>query len=197
MRPDERREEILAEAAMMALDTGLESITLRAVADRLSVRPGLIWHYFPAAQNLVIGAFVRATSGERERLIPLDGTPTDRMARMVARAQSPESSPLARLWLNARHLSRFSPELGQALEEQEALDRGRLLDLINAGNAAGDFSAVDPFGACVRILIALDGVGAYVNNTGTFTDDAYTYFVSDAAEWALGLSPTSLRRPGP
>jgi AcrR family transcriptional regulator len=191
-RPEERREEILSEASALALESGLENVTLRAVADRLGVRPGLITHYFPVAHDLVIAAFVRAVAAERDLLIPLDGPPLERMARLTARAQSPEGHDMARLWLNARHLSRFSPQLAQALEEQEALDRQRLLELIEAGKADGMFSPADPFDACVRILIAVDGVGAYVNNTGTFVNDAYAHFVSDTAEWALGLRPRSL-----
>lgn len=193
MRPEERREEILSEAANIALDGGLESITLRAVAERLGVRPGLITHYFPAVQDLVIAAFVRAVANEREQLIPLHGTPIERMARLTARAQSPASHEMARLWLNARHLSRFTPALAQALEEQEALDRARLLELIGIGADTGDFSVDDPMDACVRILIAVDGVGAYINNTGNFTNEAYANFVSDTAEWALGLRPGALR----
>ncbi|MGI4895865.1 MAG: TetR/AcrR family transcriptional regulator, partial [Janthinobacterium lividum] len=177
-RPDERREEILAASSSIALDDGLESITLRAVADRLGVRPGLITHYFPIAQDLVIAAFTRAVTAEREQLIPPDGSPLERMARMSSAAQNQESRPLARLWLNARHLSRFTPPLAQALEEQEALGRARLLRLIEAGVLNGDFSTTDPFGACVRILIAIDGVGAYVNDNGTFGAEAYTHFVA-------------------
>jgi AcrR family transcriptional regulator len=191
--PHERREEILRAASAIALHDGLDAITLRAVAERIGVRPGLIGHYFPAVQTLVIAAFTRAVAIEREQLIPAHGSPGERMTRLAARAHSPQAQPLARLWLNARHLSRFEPTLATALQEQETLDRARLLDLIVEGIAAGDFRTEDPFSACVRILIAVDGVGAYVNNTETFDAPAYEHFVADVAEWSLGLSPGALR----
>ena len=64
-RPSERRAEIVREAAGIALTDGLERITLRAVAERLGVRPGLITHYFPVAEDLVIAEIGRASCRER------------------------------------------------------------------------------------------------------------------------------------
>ncbi|GAA2037437.1 hypothetical protein GCM10009819_22550 [Agromyces tropicus] len=196
-RPEERRAEIIAEAASIALGEGLERITVRAVAERLGVRPGLITHYFPAVEDLVIAAFVQAIAHEREELIPAEGDPMQRMAQLVSRAEGPESRELSRLWLNARHLSRFRPALAEALEEQEAIDRDRLVELIEAAIVAGDVTeGVDPLAACIRILIAVDGVGAYANDPGAFEHDAYGHFVADVAEWALGLRAGALRRGG-
>lgn len=189
----ERRAEILADASAIALEDGLERVTLRAVAERLGVRPGLITHYFPVADDLVVEAFVLAVSGERERLFPTTGAPLQRIATLVARVQSEDARGLARLWLNARHLSRFRPVLAESLEGQEALDRERLAAIIAAGRDAGVFRIDDPLAACVRILVAVDGFGAYVNNTGRFDVDAYTNFVADTAEWALGLPAGALR----
>lgn len=192
-RPEERREEILAAAAAIAVEAGLERITLRAVADRLGVRPGLITHYFPAAEDLVIAAFARAAAVERERFFPAEGAPIARLAHFLGYIESGASLPLARLWLNARHLSRFSDALAAALEEQDTLDRERLTALITEGVTDGVFTTPDPAEACIRIFIAVDGVGSYVNN-GPFASDAYDSFAADVADWTLGLAPGTLRR---
>lgn len=191
--PEERRAEILSEAAQIALTEGLERITLRAVADRLGVRPGLINHYYPAAEDLVIAAFVRAVSEEREELFPNGGAPVARMAYLISRIEGDRAFELARLWLNARHLCRFSPALAEALQAQEYLDRMRLTSLIEDGMAEGDFAVDDPLAASIRILVAIDGVGAYVNNVGSFDYEAFTRFVSDVAEWSLGMAAGELR----
>ncbi|PRB37024.1 TetR family transcriptional regulator [Arthrobacter sp. MYb23] len=191
--PDERRAEILAEAASIALSEGLERITLRAVADRLGVRPGLISHYYPAAEDLVIAAFVRAVSEEREELFPDDGTPLQRLAHLVSRSEGHKSLELTRLWLNARHLCRFTPALTEALLGQEQLDRNRLTTLIEDGVASGDFVVADPFAACIRIWVAIDGVGSYVNNAEPFDYDAFKRFITDVAEWSLGVPAGVLR----
>ncbi|MDR6972984.1 TetR/AcrR family transcriptional regulator [Leifsonia shinshuensis] len=193
-QPEERREEILAAAAAIALDEGLERITLRAVATRLGVRPGLISHYFPAAEDLVDEAFARAATIERERFFPTEGDATHRLAHFVEHIRSGASLPLARLWLNARHLSRFTPSLDETLVEQDALDRSRLRAIIEDGIRTGEFAPVDAEAASIRILIAVDGGGSYVNSTGDLTHPAHVRFVSDVAEWTLGLEPGTLQR---
>jgi len=192
-RPEERREEILSRAADIALEQGLERITLRAVADRLGVRPGLITHYYPAAEDLVIEAFARAAVIERERFFPHDGEPVARLAHFIRYIGSGASASLARLWLNARHLSRFSEPLRAAVEEQDGLDRERLTALIAEGIEWGDFPDVDVETACIRIFIALDGAGSYVNSPADVEHPAHKYFLADVAEWALGLAPGRLR----
>ncbi|HEX5859462.1 MAG TPA: TetR/AcrR family transcriptional regulator [Microbacterium sp.] len=191
-RPEERREEILSRAADIALEQGLERITLRAVADRLGVRPGLITHYFPAAEDLVIEAFARAAIIERERFFPADGAPVARLAHFIGYIGSGASASLARLWLNARHLSRFSEPLCAAVEEQDGLDRERLSALIADGIASGDFADVDVETACIRIFIAVDGAGSYVNSAADVEHPAHKHFLADVAEWALGLEPGRL-----
>ncbi|MFP3464143.1 TetR family transcriptional regulator [Leifsonia sp. SIMBA_070] len=193
-QPEERREEILAAAASIALEQGLERITLRAVANRLGVRPGLISHYFPAAEDLVDEAFARAAVIERERFFPEYGRPIERLAHFVGHIRSGASLPLARLWLNARHLSRFTPSLDATLTEQDALDRSRLRSLIEDGIASGDFADVDAEAASIRILIAVDGSGSYVNSTEDLTQPAHAQFVADVSEWILGLAPGTLTR---
>ena len=192
-RPEERREEILSHAAVIALEEGLERITLRAVAERLAVRPGLITHYFPAAEDLVTDAFARAAVLEREQFFPAGEDPVARLAHFVGYIESGASTALARLWLNARHLSRFSPSLAVVLEEQDALDRERLTALIDDGIASGDFVGVDAEAACIRIFIAVDGGGSYVNSPAAHEHPAHKNFLSDVAEWALNLEPGTLR----
>lgn len=194
--PDERRAEILAAAADIALAEGLERITLRAVAERIGVRPGLITHYYPSAEDLVIAAFVRAAEGERVAVYRPDGSALARLAALVRDMEAPSADALSKLWLNARHLSRFTPALAEAVHEQEKLNVASLLAIIDDGIADGTFRCDDPLAACVRILVAIDGHGAYVNDIGGFTHSAYERFVTDTAEWALGLAPGVLAAAG-
>ena len=55
--PAERREEIVAAASRLAVEEGLERLTLRRVAEALGVVPGLVNHYFPVAEDLAAAAF--------------------------------------------------------------------------------------------------------------------------------------------
>ena len=192
-RPEERREEILSVAAEIAVAAGLERVTLRAVAERLGVRPGLITHYFPAAEDLVVEAFARAAVLEREQFFPTDGEPLRRLAHFVGHIEQGVSIPLARLWLNARHLVRFIPALEAVLHEQDALDHARGRAIVEDGIASGDFGAVDAEVACIRILLAVDGGGSYVNTAAERTHPAHRRMVADVAAWALALEPERLR----
>ncbi|MFF1539153.1 TetR family transcriptional regulator [Microbacterium sp. NPDC058269] len=192
--PQERREEILSCAASIAIDEGLERITLRAVAARLGVRPGLITHYYPVAEDLVVAAFARAAVLEREQFFIADGTALERLAHFVDHVERGRSLPLARLWLNARHLARFSPTLDTELQVQDELDRQRLAAIIDDGIASGEFGDVDAAAACIRIFIALDGGGSYVNASVQIDHPAHVRVVADVAEWALGLEAGRLRR---
>ena len=116
----------------------------------------------------------------------------EREKRTVDHLRSGASAPLARMWLNARHLSRFSPALGAALDAQDRLDRDSLVMMVQAGIDAGVFATVDPEAACTRILLAVDGSGSYANSAGALDDPVHARFVADVAEWTLGLVPGSL-----
>ncbi|RBP63142.1 TetR family transcriptional regulator [Brevibacterium sanguinis] len=193
--PAARRAEIVDAAAAIAVESGLETVTLRSVASSVGVRPGLISHYFRAAEDLVATAFRVAVQGLR-RFEPTASTCAVDQLRAIIADQCADTR-LSALWLSARHLSRRSAAIAMALEEMEEADRQELIDLIERGKATGELSDVDPVGASVRILMALDARGAYANNALPFDHDAYAHFVSDVAEWALDLPPGTLRSPEP
>lgn len=188
-----RRAEILAAAARIAVEDGLERITLRAIAERLDVRPGLISHYFPSVDDLVLEAFRAAAGAERVVLDDAEGTPLERMTHFVRDHGGPAAETQNRLWFSARNVSRSSAAMAMALEELEEIGRAAMAGLIEEGIAAGDFGDVDVTDAGVRILMAIDGYGAYVNSPLPFGNEAYEFFVADIAEWALDLAPGTLR----
>ncbi|GAA1936905.1 TetR/AcrR family transcriptional regulator [Kitasatospora viridis] len=163
--PEARRAEIVAAASAIALTEGLECLTVRRVADELAVRPGLISHYFPVVEDLVAEAFGVAAGGELDELLPTDGgaPPLDRLARFLSLTRGERYDGMSRLWLNARHLSRYRPALRDRVGHQEKLWRGRLTGLVEQGVAAGAFRTADPAGAAVQLLVVLDGLGAHAN----------------------------------
>ncbi|MFJ8545072.1 TetR/AcrR family transcriptional regulator [Streptomyces sp. NPDC093586] len=195
--PEERRAEIVRTAARIALAQGLELVTLRRVADELGVRPSLIGHYFPASDDLVAEAFAHAATRERDSLLPReeDGLPpVDRIALFLERLTNGEYADLSRLWLNARHLSRFKPSLTQAVEAQETGTRGELVALIEEAGLGTTGGALR---AALHILIAVDGVGTYANAApGDEILQAAPDLgdlVIETAEMHLGLPPGTLR----
>ena len=161
--PAARRAEIVARAASVALSEGLECVTLRRIGEELDVRPGLVSHYFPSAEELVAEAFGSAAAGELDALLPEGGADTsarERLARFLAPTAGPAWDDISRLWINARHLSRYRGSLRERVETQEADWRGRLTGLLAQGVERGEFRAEDPEVVAMQILVVLDGLGA-------------------------------------
>ncbi|MET9515737.1 TetR family transcriptional regulator C-terminal domain-containing protein [Streptomyces sp. NPDC002994] len=185
-------------AAAVALTEGLECVTLRRIGEDLGVRPGLISHYFPAAEDLVAEAFGTAASAELDILLPADrpdGTPTEHLARFFTHATGPAYDDISRLWINARHLSRYRPVLRDRVAEQEAAWRGRLTDLIRHGVEQAEFRTDDPQVTTIQILVVLDGLGAHANTDASNRPEAVTRMAVTTAERELGLTSGTLTRP--
>ncbi|MFB6550563.1 TetR/AcrR family transcriptional regulator [Streptomyces sp. NPDC056405] len=205
--PAARRAEIVAAASGVALTEGLECITLRRIAEELDVRPGLISHYFPAVEDLVAEAYGDAAGAELDALLPADlagATPTRHLALFFARATGAAFDDISRLWLNARHLSRYRPTLRDRVAVQEAAWRDRLEALIREGVRRGEFRTGDPLVAAIQILVVLDGLGMLVNSADTAVDPpAVRLMPVTTAERELGLPAGTLatadapNRPAP
>lgn len=202
--PEARRAEIVEAAAGVALTEGLECVTLRRIAEELDVRPGLISHYFPSAEELVAEAFSTAATGELDALLPADrpdGTPTQYLARYFALSAGEAYDDISRLWINARHLSRYRPLLRDRVAEQELASDDRLEGLIRDGVGNGEFRTDDPRATAIQILVVLDGLGAHANTDRSNRPEVVTRMAVTTAERELGLPSGTLDRaaalPGP
>ena len=192
-QPAERRMEILAASARVALAEGLECITLRRIGEMLGVRPSLIGHYFPVVEDLVAETFGTVAEAELDTLIPPDSSesPTDRLARFLGLALSPTFHDVNRLWINARHLARYRPVLRDRVITQGDHWRDRLAGLIQAGVDAGEFIAERSDVAALKILAVIDGLSADLNADPKFPA-AVMHMAVDVAEQELGLDAGSL-----
>ncbi|MFF6778148.1 TetR/AcrR family transcriptional regulator [Streptomyces sp. NPDC012637] len=193
--PEARRAEIVEAAAAVALTEGLECVTLRRIAEELDVRPGLISHYFPSAENLVAEAFGTAATGELDALLPADrpdGTPTQYLARYFVLSQGEAYDDISRLWINARHLSRYRPLLQERVHEQELANDERLEGLIRDGVTSGEFRTPDPHVTAIQILVVLDGLGAHANTARENRPEAVRRMAVTTAERELNLPTGTL-----
>lgn len=155
------------------------------------MRPGLVSHYFPSAEELVAEAFGTAATGELDALLPVaapQGPATERLAAFLARTSGPAWNDISRLWINARHLRRYRPALRARLVDQETAWRGRLAGLLADGVARGEFrTREEPPVVASQILVVLDGLGA---DGGAGADELPRPVARMAVTWAereLGL----------
>ncbi|MER7517590.1 TetR family transcriptional regulator [Streptomyces sp. NPDC126499] len=195
--PEARRAEIVDAAAAVALAEGLECVTLRRIAEELDVRPGLISHYFPSAEELVAEAFAVAATSELDSLLPADrpdGTPTQYLARYFALSSGEAYDAISRLWINARHLSRYRPVLRDRVRAMELASDDRLEGVIRDGVARGEFRTEDPHATAIMILVVLDGLAAHANTDRSYRPEAVLRMAVTTTERELGLAPGTLTR---
>ncbi|MFF1356123.1 TetR family transcriptional regulator [Streptomyces sp. NPDC058297] len=195
--PAARRAEIVGTAAAVALAEGLECVTLRRIGEELGVRPGLISHYFPSADDLMAEAFGSAAGAELDSLLPAEraqGTPTLHLGWFFARASGESYDNISRLWINARHLSRDRTVLRDRVAEQEAAWRERLTGLIRAGVDRNEFRTDDPYMTSLQILVVLDGLEAQANSDTLNRPAAVSRMAATTAERELGLPEGAFTR---
>jgi AcrR family transcriptional regulator len=192
----ERRAEIVTAASVLALAEGLESLTLRRVADALGVVPGLVNHYFPAVDDLVAVAFAVAASAEIEEVFAVaarcDGTAADRLRALLGLLVSEDRDPVSLLWLDAWQAAQRRPALRAEVARQMTAWQERLADLVRGGADAGDFRVADPGAAAVRILAMIDGLSIQAAMRSAVDYAAVRDLVVTTTERELGLAPGSL-----
>ncbi|MFF0834706.1 MULTISPECIES: TetR/AcrR family transcriptional regulator [unclassified Streptomyces] len=197
----ERRREIVAAAAQVGLEEGLECVTRQRIADGLGVQSGLIHHYFPVVEELVAEAFTSATTAELEGLLPEaaaepeGGGPLSALRRFFTLISGAEFDNVSKLWLNARHLSRYRPVLQEQVVSQELRWCHRIEHIISRGVAERVFRCADPWAAAVRVLAVVDGASAYINTSADQRMKPLTDLARTLTETELGLPAGGLRVP--
>jgi AcrR family transcriptional regulator len=159
LKPDERRAAILAEAGQVLLQDGIGALTLRHVAHRIGIAPGLVNHYFPEIEALAAEAFTAITEGEVIALFDRVATGPDaigRITRLIAALLDEERRGVSLLWLDAWQASRNRLGLRRAVIAAMDLWQDRLATLI--GEGTGTYACTDPAAAATRILALIDGL---------------------------------------
>ncbi len=157
LKPDERRAAILSAAGDVLLHDGIGALTLRHLAQRLGVAPGLVNHYFPEIEALAAEAFAMIAEAEVITLFAAAtamATPVAQVARLVADLLDPQRRAVSLLWLDAWQASRNRAQLRAAVIVAMDLWQDQLCALI----ARGGFAAPDPAVSATRILALIDGL---------------------------------------
>jgi len=191
----ERRTEIVQAASVLALAEGLESLTLRRVADALGVVPGLVNHYFRSVEDLVAEAFAAAAYGEFSTLfdeVDTAGTPLERMRTLIGLLVSDDRDDISLLWIDAWNACRQRPALHAEVSHQMLVWQERVADLMSAGVTDGVFRAADPPAAATRIMAVSDSFSlqAAVRSPADYV--VVRQMVIDNAERELDLRPGEL-----
>ncbi len=162
---EETRRAALIEATLdLIAEGGPQAATVRAIALRAGVTPGLIRHYFDTKEDLVAAAHETLMTGLTEasaaRLDDLPDDPLARLAGFVANAVSPPvTDPRAvALWAASMQLVPRDAVMRAAHEATYLAFRDRLQAMIGAALAAAGRSTEDIRALAIAGNALLDGL---------------------------------------
>lgn len=171
--PAERSAEIAAAARDLAREEGLTAVTLRAVAARVGVAPGLVAHYEPNMDALVaatFGAIVAAEIDEVAELLAGIPTSAERIARLVDTLLDGTRDEVTVVWVEAWALGRRNDALAATVRTQMDAWQAVVEGVIERGVAAGEFETEDAAATAWQLLGMIDGLNAQAlvrwNDTG-------------------------------
>ncbi|PRB11684.1 TetR family transcriptional regulator [Microbacterium sp. MYb72] len=160
MPPEERERSILHGATALAYESGLEALTVRAVASRVGVTPALIAHYRPVMDEFVAEVFGDIVSAEREEVLggfAPSGDLRENLQALVETLLDRTRDDVALVWVQSWSLGARNEALGQRVREEMDLWQSGLEDVIRASGPGG----VDPASAAWLLLAMVDGMSAH------------------------------------
>ncbi|PKI91585.1 TetR family transcriptional regulator [Actinomycetales bacterium SN12] len=192
--PQQRSAEIGDAALAVAREQGLSALTLRAVAARAGVAPGLVAHYVENMDELVVRTFRELVAGELDEIraeVARASSPPARVARMIETVLDSGHNDITLIWVDAWSLGRGSAALAEAIEEQMAAWQSFIAGLIEAGREAGLFTTVDALAVGWQILAMIDGIAAHALTRRTDAT-AFAERLAQACETLVGAAPGTI-----
>ncbi|WP_127901609.1 TetR/AcrR family transcriptional regulator [Solirhodobacter olei] len=138
----QRQGDLIAAALDLIAEGGPQAATVRAIADRAGVTPGLIRHYFHRKEDLIAAAYSafaeQMTADHRTMLEGAGPDPLARLSRYVDRALRPPLTDPRQvaLWAGFLHLVQSDPEMRAVHRTAYSAFREELRLLIEAAFAA-------------------------------------------------------------
>jgi TetR/AcrR family transcriptional regulator, transcriptional repressor of bet genes len=134
----QRRDALIASALSLLAEGGPQAATVRAIAERANISPGLIRHYFESKDDLTRAAYAalmdRMTSDSLAATDTISDDPAARLAAFVAASLRPPvmDGERVRLWAGFLHHVRRDQRMRAVHEATYLGYRDRLQALIQA-----------------------------------------------------------------
>ena len=124
----ERKKQILDAAMTIALDDGLNTLTVRNLAQRASLSVGLIHHHFKTIQELKCEVFMQLIYKNLD-ISEIDDnlSLTEKILLALGFTESEDELPYVRLWNDAEQNSQTSPEFNKVFSNRNFTRQNSLI----------------------------------------------------------------------
>jgi AcrR family transcriptional regulator len=162
---DQRRTQMVVAALEIISERGYADTRIADVADRAGVSPALVIYYFKTKDQLLTEAiryYEESWYAVGQRRMEELPTAAARIEQIVAMNLLPEADPAPgssfQLWLDFWAQAARNAEVGSVRRKSDERWRDQISSVVLAGQAAGEFRAVDTavFATCLSSL--LDGL---------------------------------------
>lgn len=194
--PAERRREIADTARAVALESGLEALTLRAVAARMGVASGLVAHYEPSMDELVAATFGDLVSQELAEVVALmerEQTAAGRLAALLDTLLDGSRADLTQVWVQAWGMGARNDTLAARVRAEMDAWQAALASEIQRGMDAGEFARDDARAIAWYLLALIDGLNAH-SLVRWNVEPARRALTERAVAGLLGVDAGALRR---
>jgi AcrR family transcriptional regulator len=167
---DQRREQMLRAALDVINERGYPDTRIADVAERIGISPALVIYYFKTKDQLLTEAIRYSEdswydSGQRR----MAGLPTAaaRLEEFVAMMCLPEADPEPSsstwlIWLDFWAQAARNPEVAAVRQKSDERWRQAIGELIQAGQQADEFRALDHEAFAIRLSALLDGLAVQI-----------------------------------
>lgn len=190
----DRRSEILDAVVSVIIDIGFTEMTVGDVAKRAGVSNALVHYHFSSKDDLIAAALKVASDEDNElrrSLADGPGTATRRIELVLTQSlpASAEPDPSWVLWIETWGETRRSEEIRSVMADLNGHEQATILELIHAGNAAGEFECTDPRGVAGRLTALRDGMAVEHTLFGAGDPAAMLQQIRAAIRYNLDLTP--------
>jgi AcrR family transcriptional regulator len=160
---DQRREQMIQAALDVIVERGYPDTRITDVAERAGASPPLVIYYFKTRDQLLTEALRYCEDAWYEagtQRMAAIGTAAGRLEELIAVSCLPgeDSDPnVWLLWLDLWAQSARSPGVAAVRQKFDERWREMIRSLVQAGQEAGEFAAVDPEEFAVTLSALLDG----------------------------------------
>jgi AcrR family transcriptional regulator len=197
-----RRNDMLRAAAELICERGFGDTRIADVAKRAKASSALVIYYFGTRERLLVDALRYSEQNfyqAAEKMLAEVTSARDRLSLLVRWTCVPENDgdvPGAwGLWFDLWAQAFRHAEVKQDRAELDARWRSMIVDVVKAGQAAGEIGRVNPRAFALTFSALLDGLSIQVALEDPDVDPDSAYRIAMAyAERELGLRPVRRRR---